>query len=77
MADFQHKQEACGTAGQRDDAATVLLTALAVVYFERKLGEFGDEWELVVEKARSWLEDVGADVAHGFMAAAGELVGDK
>lgn len=77
VADFQHKQEACGTASQRDDASTVLLTALAVVYFERKLAEFGDEWELVVEKARSWLEGVGADVALVFMNAAGELVEGK
>ena len=78
VAVFQQKREACGTASQSgDDADTVLLTALAVVYFERRLAEFGDEWELVVEKARSWLEGVGADVATGFLAAAGELVEGK
>ena len=74
---FQHKREGCGPASERDDASTVLLTALAVVYFERKLAEFGDEWELVVEKARSWLEGVGADVALVFKNAAGELVEGK
>jgi hypothetical protein len=77
MADFEGLQQKSGAASQRDDMATVLLTALAVVYFERRLAEFSDEWELVVEKARSWLEGVGADVAHGFLTAAGELVGDK
>ena len=77
VAVFQQKREACGKASQRDDADTVLLTALAVVYFERRLAEFGDEWELVVEKARSWLEDLGADTASGFLAAAGELVEGK
>jgi hypothetical protein len=77
MADFEGLKQKSGAASQRDDMATVLLTALAVVYFERRLAEFSDEWELVVEKARSWLEGVGADVAHGFLTAAGEWVGDK
>ena len=71
---FLQKQEACGAASRRDDVATVLLTALAVVYFERRLAEFGDEWELVVEKARCWLEDGGADGVLVFVNAAGELM---
>ncbi len=35
---------------------TVLATALAVVYFEQKLAEEKATWELMVEKARGWLE---------------------
>lgn len=34
----------------------LLTTAIVVVYMERKLADYKDEWELVVEKARSWLE---------------------
>ncbi|KAJ4372984.1 hypothetical protein N0V83_003275 [Neocucurbitaria cava] len=33
----------------------VLATAIVVVVFEEKLGEFRGSWELVVEKAREWL----------------------
>jgi hypothetical protein len=38
-------------------AATVAATALVVLYLETKLVAEKDTWELVVEKARMWLED--------------------
>lgn len=59
------------------EGAYLLTTALVIVYMEKKLGEFKGEWELVVEKARSWLEeeregrDGGADV---YLKAAARLV---
>jgi hypothetical protein len=39
----------------------VLATALAVRFFEKKLGKDRDTWELVVDKARGWLEMQGYD----------------
>ncbi|KZM18901.1 uncharacterized protein EKO05_0010382 [Ascochyta rabiei] len=41
--------------------SVALFTALLVVYMERKMQEFQGAWELVVEKARAWLEEVCAD----------------
>ncbi|OCK85183.1 VIT-domain-containing protein [Lepidopterella palustris CBS 459.81] len=35
----------------------VVATALAVAFFEKKLGGEKDAWELVVEKAKGWLEE--------------------
>lgn len=51
-------------------------TALAVVFFERKLKGEKDAWELVVEKARGWLEgNIGEDGVHTLMEKAVALVG--
>lgn len=43
---------------EEEGAADVLTTALVVVYMERKLVELKGEWELVVEKARGWVDGV-------------------
>lgn len=51
-------------------------TALAVVFFERKLKSEKDAWELVVEKARGWLEsNIGEDGVHTLMEKVVALVG--
>ena len=51
-------------------------TALAVVFFERKLKSEKGAWELVVEKARGWLEgNIGEDGVHTLMEKAVALVG--
>jgi hypothetical protein len=39
----------------------VLATALAVRYFEAKLAKDKDGWEMIVEKAKTWLEGMGHD----------------
>jgi hypothetical protein len=39
----------------------VLATALAVRFFEAKLPNDKDGWEMIVEKAKGWLESVGHD----------------
>jgi hypothetical protein len=39
----------------------VLATALAVHYFEAKLSKDKDSWEMIVEKAKGWLESMGHD----------------
>jgi hypothetical protein len=41
-----------GLGGQSD----VLATAMVVVFLEEGLGELRDEWEMLVDKARGWLE---------------------
>ncbi|KAH7082718.1 von Willebrand factor type A domain-containing protein [Paraphoma chrysanthemicola] len=55
--------------------ATVFVTALVIAVFEKKLREFEGSWELVVEKARGWLEDQGVvgDV-EALIGKAGALV---
>lgn len=35
----------------------VLATSVAVVYLEDKMADEQDSWELVVDKARQWLEE--------------------
>ncbi|KAL2128356.1 hypothetical protein VTI74DRAFT_9284 [Chaetomium olivicolor] len=44
---------AAGLGGVEDD---VLSTALVVVFLEERMKDKKDEWEMVVEKARGWLE---------------------
>jgi hypothetical protein len=34
----------------------VLATAMVVVFLEERLGELKDEWEMLVDKARGWLD---------------------
>jgi len=41
----------------RTKAEQLLSTAIVVVYLETKMEDEEDTWELVVEKARTWLED--------------------
>ena len=51
-------------------------TALAIVFFERKLKSEKGAWVLVVEKARGWLEgNIGEDGVHTVMEKAVALVG--
>jgi hypothetical protein len=71
-ADAKAVASACGiafTAAPAGVDASVWATLLAVSYLENKLGEFKDEWELVVDKARRWLDGKAAD-APAWSAAA-------
>lgn len=54
--------------------ADVLATALTIVYMESKLALFRDEWELVVEKARGWLEGVCEDGGAAYLEAAAKMI---
>ena len=50
---------------------SVLATAFAIAYFETKLSSDRNTWELVVDKARGWLEGkVGSKVMEDLLAAA-------
>ncbi|KAG0012095.1 hypothetical protein BGZ80_000209, partial [Entomortierella chlamydospora] len=35
----------------------IVATALSIVFFEKKLAEEKDTWELIVEKAKTWMEE--------------------
>ncbi|KAG0220559.1 hypothetical protein BGW42_000340, partial [Actinomortierella wolfii] len=50
----------------------VVATALAISYFESKLQKDKDTWELIVEKAKSWLATKlgGEDKADELLAKA-------
>ncbi|KAM7194927.1 von Willebrand factor type A domain containing protein [Rhypophila sp. PSN 637] len=49
----------------------LLATALVIAFFEKKLGNRKDEWELLADKARDWLSD---QMARGSGGDAEELV---
>lgn len=58
-------------------ADQILATALVITFLERKMPDEEDTWELVVEKARMWLQDTvedGAVLAEVWRVAQG-LVG--
>lgn len=44
-------------------SAEVISTVLAILFFERQLKDQEESWELVVEKARGWVEMEGCDFA--------------
>ncbi|KAH7093573.1 von Willebrand factor type A domain-containing protein [Paraphoma chrysanthemicola] len=52
----------------------VFVTALVIAAFEKKLREFEGSWELVVEKARGWLDDQGVGNVEALIGKAGVLV---
>jgi hypothetical protein len=59
----------------RGKAEVALGTAIVVVYLKEKLSEEEDTWELVVEKAKSWLEDdLDEEILEAVWAAATGLV---
>jgi hypothetical protein len=45
------------TGFDEEKIATVLATAIVVLFLEKKLASEEDTWELIVEKARDWLND--------------------
>ncbi|KAH7400312.1 von Willebrand domain-containing protein [Cadophora sp. MPI-SDFR-AT-0126] len=55
--------------------AKVWLTILVVKFLQEKCGEEQGTWELVVEKARAWLDGCGVDGLEGLEEKAGELLG--
>ena len=54
------------TAGAAGVSELIMATAFAVAYFETKLADLADDWQLVVMKARKWLskscKSAGADM---------------
>lgn len=57
VSDFARAmKEGWGDADARADQNCVA-TAVAIVLLEEKVPECKDEWELVVDKAREWLEN--------------------
>lgn len=57
-------------------AEQILSTALVIVYLEEKMEEDMDTWELVVEKARAWLDDaVARDVLEKVWELARQVAG--
>ena len=69
------------TDGEAVEAGGVLpsnavwATALAIAFIEGRLGEFRDEWEVLVGKGRKWLRRTfgGGDVDALLAAAGGKL----
>jgi hypothetical protein len=61
---------------EKKDAYKVLCTAIMVIYFEKKMAEEVETWELVVEKARTWIEEAtGEDVQGETWKLAESIVG--
>lgn len=78
VPDFSTAQQdlaASGSAPDLEKSANLLTTALAVAYMEKNLAGQKEEWELVVEKAKSWLEgQCGLDAGKAFLEAAARMV---
>ncbi|KAF2731039.1 hypothetical protein EJ04DRAFT_584404 [Polyplosphaeria fusca] len=61
---------------ERDVVPTVLATAIVVVFLEQRMAGEEEVWELVVEKARGWLEEsVDVGLVGEVWACAVEVVG--
>ena len=57
-------------------AEQTLITAIVVVFLEEKMQDEQDTWELVVEKARTWLEGaLEGDVLEDVWRMAAKIVG--
>jgi hypothetical protein len=72
VKDFEEKAAADGIEN-RD----VFATAVVVAYLEEKMAGEKDSWELVVDKAREWMEEKcrGVEGVEKIMAAARTLLG--
>jgi hypothetical protein len=72
VKDFEEKAAADGI-----EDSDVFATAVVVAYLEEKMAGEKDSWELVVDKAREWMEEKcrGVEEVEKIMAAARRLVG--
>ncbi|KAH3943208.1 hypothetical protein HBH70_118000 [Parastagonospora nodorum] len=68
------EERLAGAAAKVGIEAEVFLTAVVVAVFEKKLKEFEGSWELVVDKARAWLEEHGVKDIEAVIKGAGMLV---
>ena len=60
------------------NASRILATATVVMFLEKKMQDDQETWELVVEKARAWLEnEVAEDVLALVWQMAEGVVGEK
>ena len=61
MFDDAEVRQALATIALKDgvDTEIVYLTLLAIYVLQEAYGEFEDEWELIVSKAKKYLESVG------------------
>lgn len=79
VADFKKTQQHLAAADTSSSAAEqtgdCLATALVVAYLEKRLADYESEWELVVEKARGWLEgEAGTEGARAWVEVAKGMV---
>jgi hypothetical protein len=66
-----------GATGAGEEARRAWATALAVAWLEKQAPESRDEWRLLAEKARTWLEGSRARLASGedWLTSAKRLLG--
>ena len=55
--------------------ANVWLTLLVIKFLQKKCAEEEGTWELVVEKAKAWLDNSGIGDIAGLERKAGEVLG--
>jgi hypothetical protein len=73
-------EQLCADMNIKSEYATAeptLLTVIVVVFFERKMRDQEETWELVVEKARGWVEEKLEEdgVRDDMWRMAGKIVG--
>jgi hypothetical protein len=69
-----NKEQAGTLVNANGWSQAVVATALAVAFFEKKMANEKDAWELVVEKAKGWLEGQVSGGADGVIGKAGVLI---
>ncbi|KAJ4384970.1 hypothetical protein N0V86_000575 [Didymella sp. IMI 355093] len=78
VSDFRQAQQdvsSSSSASEEGKSEYILATALVIVYLETKLAKHRDEWELVVEKARTWLEEqCVSDGGDAYLEAARRII---
>lgn len=78
LAEFNRLLNEVCTNAEKQRGQSALTTALVIVYLETKLSELECEWELIVEKARTWLEretDGKSGGAGAYLSAARRTIG--
>jgi hypothetical protein len=70
------KLSACSVALGEDIKRSLLATLLTVGMLEGKLEEEREVWDLVVEKARSWIEEMSGELGDGVLETLQKLAGE-
>ncbi|PSN70501.1 hypothetical protein BS50DRAFT_571725 [Corynespora cassiicola Philippines] len=66
------------SSAERQSIITALYTSIAVAYIEMELPEYKETWELVVQKAKEWLQEtIAEDIMQAVMHQAANLVAGR
>lgn len=74
-ADWVSKLKLPESVAKHQDKDSIVATACAIMYFSKKLKDDKEAWEMLVEKAETWLEgEVGEEDCEELKSAIGKLI---